>query len=72
VLSEEEEHRLESYFVTVEELIEDHNRGPQFYVSAVQWLSSKLKEINEECSNVHLELQEANENLARAVDSGYY
>ena len=36
------------------------------------WLAKKLKEVNEECSKVTLELQEANEALARGVDNGGY
>lgn len=49
MLTEEEERRLESFFVSDLELLEDHTRGPEFYTNAVKWLADRLKDTNDDC-----------------------
>jgi cell shape-determining protein MreC len=53
MLTRDEEKRLESFFVSDEELAEDHVRGPEFYVSAIRWLSTKLKEAEAEIKELN-------------------
>jgi len=56
VLTEAEETRLSHLILTL---------GVQTDLEESLWLTTKLKEINEECSAVTLELQKTNEELAR-------
>lgn len=65
MLSENEEQRLNSFLkASTEELRKDFDY-PEFFATDIRWIANKLKEINEECSKVHLELQKANELSAK-------
>ncbi len=62
MLSKEEENRLEN----ICEVIGTESLDCGFWeFEEFKWAISRLKEINEETSRVHLELQKANEELAK-------
>jgi hypothetical protein len=65
MLTPEEELRIENLCENIG--TEQLNAGA-WEVQQFGWLVSKLKEINEECSKVWEELQDANEELARRAE----
>lgn len=64
MLSEEEETKLEMFFRIIQ-AAKDDQKFPLLGTYDIEWLTEKLKETNNELSKVHLELQKANEELAR-------
>jgi hypothetical protein len=70
MLSEDEEERLDGMISLAEN---DRNKGldhgGEFTLDAVLWLATKLKETNNELSQVHAELYKTNKEFANYVEA---
>ncbi len=64
MLSEKEETRLQGLAEKVAFCKEDL-QYPRLNTYDIEWLVTRLKEVNDECSKISAELQKANEELAR-------
>ncbi len=71
MLNKEEEHRLSQIMYILNDQIKMDQMYSDLKITLIGWLALKLKETNDECSKVHLELQQANEALAR-LNEDYY
>jgi hypothetical protein len=67
MLSKEDEAKLSMFFAILENA-KEHGGPPRLGFYDVKWILTKLKEVNDECSKVHEELQDANEALANEFD----